>query len=82
MHGGWCLFHPSIRYPLVTDVTYFCLHSPQERILGDISYSAPEKVEEARKAGQERYQYVVDEAKVMEVMQPILKKQDLSKYIL
>ena len=30
----------------------------------------------------ERFQYLVDEAKVMEVMAPLLKKKDLSRYVL
>ncbi len=58
------------------------LHTVLERILSDISFSAPQRAEEARRDGLERFRYVVDEAKVAEVMQPLLKKQDLSKYVL
>lgn len=56
----------------------------QERILSEISYSAPERVSTARASGQgqERVTYVVDEAQVDEVMAPLLKKQDLSRYVL
>lgn len=58
------------------------LHTVLERILSDISFSAPQKAEEAKKEGKERFKYLVDEAKVAEVMTPLLKKQDLSKYVL
>lgn len=58
------------------------LHTVLERILSDISFSAPQKAEEAKKEGKERFTYLIDEAKVAEVMTPLLKKQDLSKYVL
>ncbi|GAX81368.1 hypothetical protein CEUSTIGMA_g8799.t1 [Chlamydomonas eustigma] len=58
------------------------LHTVLERILADVSFSAPEKVEEARKSGLERFHYLVDEKKVAEIMEPLLKKQDLSRYVL
>lgn len=52
--------------------------------MSEISYSAPERVSTARASGQgqERVTYVVDEAQVDEVMAPLLKKQDLSRYVL
>jgi ATP-dependent HslUV protease ATP-binding subunit HslU len=57
-------------------------HFMQERILADISFSAPEKVEEARRTGLQRFHYVVDEEKVAGIMEPLLRKQDLSRYVL
>jgi len=59
------------------------LHTVLERILGEISYSAPEKVEEARRAGgAAALPYLVDEAAVLGALEPLLKKQDLSRYVL
>eukprot|EP00798_Chlamydomonas_sp_ICE-L_P005248 gene5244-18479_t len=52
------------------------------RVLADISYTASEKIEEERKAGKSTFSYVVDEAMVEDIIRPLLKKKDLSKYIL
>jgi ATP-dependent HslUV protease ATP-binding subunit HslU len=59
------------------------LHTVLERILSDISFGAPEHVEQAKRSGnQASCAYVVDEAMVGAVMGPILKAKDLSKYVL
>uniref|UniRef100_A0A7S0R4R9 Clp ATPase C-terminal domain-containing protein n=1 Tax=Chlamydomonas leiostraca TaxID=1034604 RepID=A0A7S0R4R9_9CHLO len=58
------------------------LHTVIERVLADISFNAPEKAEEARRAGNPMYTYVVDEAHVRKVMTDLLQKQDLSRYVL
>ena len=59
------------------------LHTVLERILSDISFNAPALVEAARKeTGSESYHYKVTEEDVAKVMAPLLKTQDLSKYVL
>jgi ATP-dependent HslUV protease ATP-binding subunit HslU len=59
------------------------LHTVLERILSDISYSAPEKVASAVADGQEgQLRYEVDEQMVEEAMRELLKHQDLSRYML
>ncbi|KAG2488959.1 hypothetical protein HYH03_012577 [Edaphochlamys debaryana] len=58
------------------------LHTVLERVLADISFSAPEKVAEARRNGQATYEYVVDEQLVHAKLDDLLKKQDLSRYVL
>lgn len=58
------------------------LHTVLELVLADISFNAPERAEEARSQGQAMFTYVVDEAHVRKVMMNLLKKQDLSRYIL
>jgi len=54
------------------------LHTVLERILADISFAAPERVEEARRDGRASCAYLVDEAMVAAVMEPLLRKQDAS----
>lgn len=56
------------------------LHTIIERIVEDISFSAPEKVKEA--GGDGRLKFFVDKALVLERVGDLLKKQDLSKFIL
>lgn len=59
------------------------LHTVLERVLADISFDAPDKVVEARDNSQaDRYTYVVDQEHVESCMAPLMKKQDLSKYVL
>ena len=59
------------------------LHTVLERILSEISFNAPALVEKARKeTGSESYHYKVTEEDVGKVMAPLLKTQDLSKYVL
>ncbi|MEW5298177.1 MAG: hypothetical protein WDW36_001329 [Sanguina aurantia] len=58
------------------------LHTILERVLSEISYSAPEKAAEAKLLGQGSHTYVVNEAYVHTCMDAIMKKQDLSKYVL
>lgn len=53
-----------------------------ERLLSDISFSAPEKVAAARAEGRDRYSFHVDEAHVEATLVPLLKRKDLSKYII
>ncbi|KAG2439719.1 hypothetical protein HYH02_010598 [Chlamydomonas schloesseri] len=58
------------------------LHTILERVLADISFTAPERAAEARAAGLDAYEYVVDEALVHSRLDDLLKKQDLSRYVL
>ncbi|GIL69967.1 hypothetical protein Vretimale_10038 [Volvox reticuliferus] len=58
------------------------LHTVLERVLADISFGAPERVAEARKEGKQTYEYVVDEELVHRKLDDLLKKQDLSRYVL
>ena len=59
------------------------LHTVLERILSDISYSAPDRVMAAAAEGREGpLQYEVDEEMVEEAMRELLKHQDLSRYML
>lgn len=58
------------------------LHTVLERVLADISFGAPERVAEARQQGSDRYEYVVDEQLVHAKLDDLLKKQDLSRYVL
>lgn len=59
------------------------LHTVLERILTDISFTAPERAAAARGTGhQQRVVYTVDESMVQDCMQELLQKQDLSKYVL
>jgi ATP-dependent HslUV protease ATP-binding subunit HslU len=59
-----------------------------ERVLQDVSFSAPERVAEARKGGAAAegqklvVEYVVDEGQVDMCMAEVLRKQDLSRYVL
>ncbi|EFJ44200.1 hypothetical protein VOLCADRAFT_95623 [Volvox carteri f. nagariensis] len=58
------------------------LHTVLERVLADISFGAPERVAEARREGRQTYEYVVDEQLVHRKLDDLLKKQDLSRYVL
>ncbi|GLI62429.1 hypothetical protein VaNZ11_005048 [Volvox africanus] len=58
------------------------LHTVLERVLADISFGAPERVAEAQKEGKQTYEYVVDEGLVHRKLDDLLKKQDLSRYVL
>ena len=58
------------------------LHTVLERIVEEISFAAPERAQEARRSGKEFYQYVVDKEDVVARVGDLLKKVDLSKYIL
>lgn len=58
------------------------LHTVLERILSDISYDAPERAEAAHSEGQDKFVFVVDEEYVRGKMAEVLKKQDLSRYVL
>eukprot|EP00891_Asterochloris_glomerata_P008600 jgi/Astpho2/8600/Aster-05080 len=58
------------------------LHTIMERILEDISFEAPDKLQEAQAAGQQGYKYVVDKDDVKRRVEDLLKKQDLSKFVL
>jgi ATP-dependent HslUV protease ATP-binding subunit HslU len=55
------------------------LHTILERIVEDISFEAPEN---ARAAGDAGLSIVVDAENVTEKIEDLLKKQDLSKYVL
>lgn len=57
------------------------LHTVLERIVEDISFDAPEKAREQQQAGQP-FQYVIDKKDVKERVGELLKRQDLSKYVL
>ncbi|GMH34251.1 hypothetical protein BSKO_02085 [Bryopsis sp. KO-2023] len=58
------------------------LHTVIERIIEDISFNAPELASKAREGGSKEHQYVVDKEDVTERVGDLLKKIDLSKYIL
>ncbi|GIL59098.1 hypothetical protein Vafri_14052 [Volvox africanus] len=58
------------------------LHTVLERVLADISFGAPERVAEAQKEGKQTYEYVVNEELVHRKLDDLLKKQDLSRYVL
>jgi len=58
------------------------LHTVLERIVEPLSFGAPELVAQARSEGKERYLAVVDKEQVVERLAPLLKKQDLSKFII
>ncbi|KAF5828727.1 P-loop containing nucleoside triphosphate hydrolase protein [Dunaliella salina] len=58
------------------------LHTVLERLLADVSYNAPELVEEAQRNGQSTYEYVVDDQFVLQIMFGLLQKQDLSRYVI
>ena len=60
------------------------LHTVLERILSDISFNAPALVAQSKKetGSVSLYPYKVTEEDVAKVMAPLLKTQDLSKYVL
>ncbi|CAD7698471.1 unnamed protein product [Ostreobium quekettii] len=58
------------------------LHTVLERILEDISFQAPEKAQQAREAGKDAYQHVVEDRDVTTCVGNLVKKVDLSKYVL
>lgn len=47
-----------------------------------VSFDAPERAAAARGEGQEKHTFVVDEEYVRAKMAELLKKQDLSRYVL
>eukprot|EP00884_Botryococcus_braunii_P005483 jgi/Botrbrau1/14936/Bobra.0018s0040.1 len=58
------------------------LHTVIERIVDDISFSAPEKAAEAKEGGDGTCQHWVHKEDVIAKLGDLLKRQDLSKYIL
>jgi ATP-dependent HslUV protease ATP-binding subunit HslU len=59
------------------------LHTVLERILEQISFDAPDKAREARDAGHEGdFVYEVDKTYVQDRLVELVKRQDLSKYVL
>lgn len=58
------------------------LHTVLERLLEEVSFSAPERSAAAAAEGLERATYVVDREEVSQKVRGLLAKQDLSKYIL
>lgn len=58
------------------------LHTILERIVDEVSFSAPELAAQAQARGQDMYQVVIDKEEVLSKMGDLLKKQDLSKYVL
>jgi ATP-dependent HslUV protease ATP-binding subunit HslU len=58
------------------------LHTVMERVLAEVSFDAPELAAQARDAGQEAYQYVVDSDQVHRCLEGLLQKQDMSRYML
>lgn len=57
------------------------LHTVLERIVEEISFDAPEKAKESEQSGQQ-CKYTVDKKDVKERVGELLKRQDLSKYVL
>ncbi|CAL5229202.1 g12484 [Coccomyxa viridis] len=66
---------------LVDNIGARRLHTILERILEDISFNAPEEAREALEKG-EKYTYTVTEQLISDALGDLLKKKDLSKYIL
>jgi ATP-dependent HslUV protease ATP-binding subunit HslU len=58
------------------------LNTILERVLADVSFNAAELAEAAAANGEVPLQYEVTEEYVMKQLQDLLKKQDLSKYVL
>ncbi|KAG1675865.1 hypothetical protein FOA52_001522 [Chlamydomonas sp. UWO 241] len=58
------------------------LHTVIERIVEPISFSAPDLVAQARAEGKERFHSVVDREQVVERLAPLLKRQDLAKFVI
>lgn len=58
------------------------LHTVIERIIEDISFNAPDLASKARESGKEEHQQVVDKEDVSSKLGDLLKKVDLSKYVL
>lgn len=61
--------------------SFLCMLLSQ-RIVEPISFSAPDLVSQARAEGKDRYHAVVDKEQVLERLTPLLKRQDLSKFII
>jgi ATP-dependent protease HslVU (ClpYQ) ATPase subunit len=51
-------------------------------VLSDVSFTAPERSVKARAEGQEFADVTIDREYVEGRIQPLLKKQDLSRYML
>ncbi|KAK9917368.1 hypothetical protein WJX75_003610 [Coccomyxa subellipsoidea] len=66
---------------LVDNIGARRLHTILERILEDISFSAPEQAKDAIDRG-EKFTYTVTEQHISNALGDLLKKKDLSKYIL
>ena len=58
------------------------LYTVLERILEDISFNAPEIAKKAREEGENLYRVVIDKEQVIERVGELMKKTDLTKYIL
>ncbi|KAK9861192.1 hypothetical protein WJX84_003020 [Apatococcus fuscideae] len=58
------------------------LHTVLERIVEEISFNAPERAKEASAAGADRVHYDISKDTVLERVGDLLKKQDLSRFVL
>lgn len=58
------------------------LHTVLEKVLADISFTAPELAAAARAEGQEWAQVVVEKQQVEDCMRPLIRNRDLSRYVL
>lgn len=59
------------------------LHTVLERILDEISFDAPEKAQEARaNSASEDFEIIIDKGYVSEKLSELVKRQDLSKFVL
>ncbi|KAK9841421.1 hypothetical protein WJX74_005431 [Apatococcus lobatus] len=58
------------------------LHTVLERIVEEISFNAPERAKEAAAEGTDRVQYDIGKETVIERVGDLLKKQDLSRFVL
>ncbi len=58
------------------------LHAVIERIVEEVSFDAPELAAQARSNGDAKYVCVIDKEHVLQRLAPVLKQQDLSKYVL
>jgi hypothetical protein len=79
--GFWRRYPLAIFFSLLIDNQTLHLFL-KERILSEVSYSAPELAEEAKRQGHEKCNVLIDDKQVHDILEPLLKKQDLSRYII
>lgn len=58
------------------------LYTVLERILEEISFNAPELAKKAQQQGEKLYDVVIEKEHVIERIGDLIKKVDLSKYVL
>eukprot|EP01026_Neomeris_dumetosa_P054192 TRINITY_DN4868_c0_g1_i10.p4 TRINITY_DN4868_c0_g1~~TRINITY_DN4868_c0_g1_i10.p4 ORF type:complete len:136 (-),score=25.35 TRINITY_DN4868_c0_g1_i10:143-550(-) len=58
------------------------LYTVLERIVEDISFYAPERASEAKSQGKDKFITVIDKEDVIKRVEDLMKREDMSKYIL